>query len=173
MRGKLLIAATVVAFLLAVVFLVSRESRWDPRYTPIDLGSGPVKFRYFGYVVTGDAEGEIAGIRLLPLWKLGEIVDAVREAEGVVDRCGASGRSEGERAPGARDAGGISAGDEKRGDDTKCDQTGEEGERGPGEEGRELRPLRDEFWNDFSHPYFITIFKHFNSRKFFPSFTGC
>jgi len=41
MRGKLLIAATVVAFLLAVVFLVSRESRWDPRYTPIDLGSGP------------------------------------------------------------------------------------------------------------------------------------
>jgi hypothetical protein len=56
-----------------------------------------VKFRYFGYVVTGDAEGEIA--------------DAVREAEGVVGRCGASGRSEGERAPGARDAGGISAGD--------------------------------------------------------------
>jgi len=50
MRRKLLIAvsvASVAVFLLAVAVLVSRESRWDPWYTPIDLGSGPVKFTHF------------------------------------------------------------------------------------------------------------------------------
>ena len=43
-------AVSVVVFLLAAIFLFpreSRDSRWDPWYTPIDLGSGPVQFKYF------------------------------------------------------------------------------------------------------------------------------
>jgi len=66
MRWKLLIAATVIAFLLAVIYLAPRERefRWDPWEAPVDLGSGPVTLRYFPI-----PENEIKWI--IPLGKIG------------------------------------------------------------------------------------------------------
>lgn len=70
MRWKLLIAASVVIFLLAVIFLAPWESRWDPWYTPVDLGSGPVKFKYFPI-----PENEIEWI--IPIGKIGNPEHAI------------------------------------------------------------------------------------------------